>query len=124
MFWKIEKAPPPFTYQLKVFIFSIKGGENVLGGGGVSVSFEVWTDLFLFSVYLTFAWAVPSGKGCSISGQVVDKILGSRLGSGRVGVSKYTIGYFRVFWVFQGILGIFGYVWVYPYILRFLSNIY
>ena len=58
------------------------------------------------------------------SDRVLDKIPGSRLGSGRVGVSKYTIGYFRVFWVFQGILGIFGYVWVYPYILRFLSNIY
>ena len=30
------------------------------------------------------------------SGRVLDKIPGSGLGSGRVGVSKYTIGYFRV----------------------------
>ena len=94
------------------------------------MSFEVWTDLFLFLVYLTFAWAVPSGKGCSISGRVVDKILGSWSGSGRVEVSKYTIGYFWVsfllsgIWVFLGILGISGFFWVYPYILSFLYDIY
>ena len=66
------------------------------------------------------------------SGRVVDKIPGSGSGSGRVGVSKNTIGYFRVsfllsgisgyfgyFRVFRVFLGIFGYFWVYPYILRF-----
>ena len=35
------------------------------------------------------------------SGRVVDKIPGSGLGSGRVGVSKITIGYFRVFFYFR-----------------------
>ena len=43
------------------------------------------------------------------SGQVLDKIPGSGSGSGRVGVSKYTIGYFWVFRVCPGMLGIFGY---------------
>ena len=66
------------------------------------------------------------------SGRVLDKIPGSGSGSGRVGVSKYMIGYFQVsfllsgisgyfgyFRVFRVFLGIFGYFWVYPYILRF-----
>ena len=53
------------------------------------------------------------------SGRVVDKLPGSGSGSGRVGVSKNTIGYFRVsffsfgyfrvFRVFPGMSGIFGY---------------
>ena len=34
------------------------------------------------------------------SGRVLDKIPGSGLGLGRVGVSKYTIGYFRVYRVY------------------------
>ena len=44
------------------------------------------------------------------SGRVVDKIPGSGSGSGRVGVSKYMIGYFRVSFLFSGISGISGYV--------------
>ena len=56
------------------------------------------------------------------SGRVLDKIPGSGSGSGRVGVSKNMIGYFRVsffpgyfrvFRVFPGMSGIFGYFWVY-----------
>ena len=53
------------------------------------------------------------------SGRVLDKIPGSGSGSGRVGVSKNTIGYFRVSFflrVFPGISGISGYVgyfWVF-----------
>ena len=49
------------------------------------------------------------------SGRVLDKILGSGLGSGRVGVSNHKIGYFRVsfyswlFRIFPGMSGIFGY---------------
>ena len=73
------------------------------------------------------------------SGRVLDKIPGSGSGSGRVGVLKFTIGYFRVsfllsgisghfgyfrvFRVFPGMSGIFGYFWVYPYILGLFSNI-
>ena len=63
------------------------------------------------------------------SGQVLDKIPGSGSGSGRVGVSKTRSGisgylfYFRVFRVFPGMSGIFGYFWVYPYILGLFSNI-
>ena len=41
------------------------------------------------------------------SGRVVDKIPGSGSGSGRVGVSKNTIGYFRVFFLLSGISGYF-----------------
>ena len=43
------------------------------------------------------------------SGRVLDKIPGSRSGSGRVGVSKNTIGYFRVSFFLSGISGYFGY---------------
>ena len=50
------------------------------------------------------------------SGRVLDKIPGSRSGSGRVGVSKNMIGYFRVsfyFRVLPGISGIFGFTHIY-----------
>ena len=43
------------------------------------------------------------------SGRVLDKIPGSGSGSGRVGVSKYTIRYFRVSFLLSGISGYFGY---------------
>ena len=43
------------------------------------------------------------------SGRVLDKIPGSGAGSGRVGVSKYTIGYFRVSFLLLGIFGYFRY---------------
>ena len=47
------------------------------------------------------------------SGRVLDKIPGSGSGSGRVGVLKYTIGYFRVSLLFSGISGYVGYFRVY-----------
>ena len=43
------------------------------------------------------------------SGRVLDKIPCSGSGSGRVGVSKNTIGYFRVSFFLSGISGYFGY---------------
>ena len=43
------------------------------------------------------------------SGRVLGKIPGSGSGSGRVGVSKNTIGYFRVSFFLSGISGYFGY---------------
>ena len=43
------------------------------------------------------------------SGRVFDKIPGSGSGSGRVRVSKNTIGYFRVSFLLSGISGYFGY---------------
>ena len=46
------------------------------------------------------------------SGRVVDKIPGSRSGSGRLGVSLYTIGYFRVSISISGISVYFKYFWV------------
>ena len=45
-------------------------------------------------------------------GRVLDKIPGSGSGSGRVGVSKNMIGYFRVSFFLSGISGYFGYFWV------------
>ena len=47
------------------------------------------------------------------SGRVVDKIPGSRSGSGQVGVSKNTIGYFQVSFLFSGFSVISGYFWVF-----------
>ena len=44
------------------------------------------------------------GSGC-----VLDKIPGIGSGLGRVGVSKYTIWYFRVSFLLLGISGYFGY---------------
>ena len=43
------------------------------------------------------------------SGRVLDKIPGSGSGAGRVGVSKNTIGYFRVSFFLSGISGYVGY---------------
>ena len=42
-------------------------------------------------------------------GRVLDKILGSGSGSGQVGVSKNTIGYFWVSFLLSGISRYFGY---------------
>ena len=43
------------------------------------------------------------------SGRVLDKIPGSGSGSGQVGVSKNTIGYFQVSFFLSGISGYFRY---------------
>ena len=45
------------------------------------------------------------------SGRVLEKIPGSGSGSGRVGVLKYMIGYFRVSFLLSGIS---GHSWVFP----------
>ena len=47
------------------------------------------------------------------SGRVLDKIPGSGSGSGRVGVLKYTIRYFRVSFLLSGISRYFRYFWVF-----------
>ena len=60
------------------------------------------------------------------SGRVLNKIPSSGSGSGRVRVSKYTIGYFRVSLLFSGISGYFGYFrvcWVFSGISGF-THIY
>ena len=51
--------------------------------------------------------------------RVLDKTPGSGSGLGRVGVLKYTIGYFRVSFLLSGISGYFGYIRV----CRVLSGI-
>ena len=50
------------------------------------------------------------------SGRVLDKIPGSGSGSGRVGVSKYTIGYFRLSFLLSGISVYLFYSRVFPVI--------
>ena len=87
------------------------------------------------STYSDGRWQCPAGRVFQYrvgSARVLDKIPGSGSGSGQVGVSKNTVGYFRVFFsfgyfqvfrVFPGMSGIFGYLWVYPYILGLFSNI-
>ena len=61
------------------------------------------------------------------SGRVLDKIPGSGSGSGRVGVFKYTIGYFRVSFLLSGISGYFRVCRVFSGVSGFFwlfSNIY
>ena len=48
------------------------------------------------------------------SGRVLDKIPGCGSGSGRVGVLKYSIVYFRVSYLLSGISGYLGYFRVLP----------
>ena len=65
------------------------------------------------------------------SGRVLDKIPGSGSGSGQVGVSKNTIGYFRVSFLLSGIFGYYRVCQVFSgisgfthiYILGVFSNI-
>ena len=67
----------------------------------------------LIIVSLLFRLIVSSAQRIGFfnigSGRVLDKIPGSGSGSGRVGVSKNTIGYFRVSFFLSGISGYFGY---------------
>ena len=46
------------------------------------------------------------------SGRVLEKIPGSGSGSGRVGVLKNTVGYFRVSFLLSGIAGYFWVYWI------------
>ena len=56
------------------------------------------------------------------SGWVLDKTSGSGSGSGRVGVLKFTIGYFRVsFFTFGYFRVHFGYFWICRYFRVFLG---
>ena len=57
-------------------------------------------------------WQCPAGRVFQYqvgSDLVLDKIPGSGSGSGRVGVSENTIGYFRVPFLLSGISGYLGY---------------
>ena len=53
----------------------------------------------------------------------MDKIQGSGSGSGRVGVSKNMIGYFRVSSFLSGISGYFGYFRVFPDISGYVGYV-
>ena len=101
---------------------------------------ELTKDHVLTSAYVNFFRTITSAQRVGFfnigSGRVLDKIPGSRSGSGRVGVSKNMTGYFRVsfllsgitgyfgyYRVLPGISGIFGYFRIYPYILGLFSII-
>ena len=63
------------------------------------------------SVHCTMSSAQRVGFFNIGLGRVFDKIPGSGSGSGRVGVSKYMIGYLQVSFLLSGIFGYFGYFW-------------
>ena len=107
--------------------------------GGFSVSLPTWLKIsdksILSEEFPQFflqkhCEQCPAGRVFQYrvgSGRVLDKIPGSGLGSGRVGVSKNTIGYFWVSFLLSGISGYVGYFWVFLglhiYILGLFSNI-
>ena len=111
-------------------------GAVIFLNRGTSEQATSQDDLYKFFGSCSFFLdLVPNRKGFSKSGKVLNKIPGRGSGLGRVGVSKFMIGYFwvsflllgisryfgyfREFWVFPGMSGIVGYFWGYPYILRF-----
>ena len=66
----------------------------------------------------------PAGRGFQYrggSGRVLDKIPGIGSGSGRVGVSKYANGYFRVSLLVSGIFRYFRYFGYFGYFRVFLG---
>ena len=74
---------------------------------------------------LTGSTQCPAGRVFQYrvgSGRVLDKIPGIGSGSGRVGVSKYAIGYFRVSLLLSGIFGYFGYFRVFSGISGMLGD--
>ena len=112
--------PPPSQHSLSVFFIESFHDNNFQKYWNRSI--EIICNQTI-SLYL-----LPSQRQCPAffnigSGRVLDKIPGSGSGSGRVGVSKYTIGYFRVSFFLSGISGYVGYFWVYPCIIGLFSNI-
>ena len=69
--------------------------------------------LFFWSVKSCTSFTVclqcPTRRVFSISGQVLERIPGSRSGSGWAGVLNYSIGYFLVLYLRSGISGYYGY---------------
>ena len=84
---------------------------------GAAKLLHTWQDGLVetYANYLGFALQhqqCPAGRVFQYwvgSGRVLYKIPGSGSGSGRVWVSKYTIGYFQVSLLLSGISGFFGY---------------
>ena len=84
---------------------------NVPRGGGGSTSSCPYSETDMKGFFLT-SDQCPAGRVFQYrvgSGRVLDKIPGSGSGSGRVGVSKNTMGYFLVSFLLSGTLGYFGY---------------
>ena len=70
---------------------------------------SILTGFASLNIFLPEQW--PAGRVFQYrvgSGRVLDKVPGSGSGSGRVGVSENTIGYFRVSFLLSGISGYFG----------------
>ena len=72
---------------------------------------DIFSGLVIMSIS---GWECPTGKFFNIgSCRVLEKIPGSGSGLGQVGVLKYMIKYFWVFFYSQVFLGISGYFWLY-----------
>ena len=77
---------------------------------GISFTFSCFA-YFAFPAYFAYSaysayFQCPAGRVFQYrvgSGRVLEKIPGSGSGSGRVGVLKYTIGYFQVSFLLSGI---------------------
>ena len=84
---------------------------NVPRGGGGSTSSCPYSETDMKGFFLT-SDQCPAGRVFQFrvgSSRVSEKIPGSGSGSGRVGVSQFTIGYFWVSFLLSGISGYFGY---------------
>ena len=99
--------------------------QSITGKGSspeASSILAILSKFFFF--YASSSLVAPSARRVGFfnigSGQELDKIPDSGSGSGQVGVSKYTIGYFRVSFLLSGILGYFRYFQV----CRFVTGIY
>ena len=85
-------------------------GAVIFLNRGTSEQATSQDDLYkFFGSYSFFLDLVPNGKGFSKSGRVLNKIPGRGSGLGRVGVSKFMIGYFWVSFLLLSISGCVGY---------------
>ena len=107
------------TLFMNIFFTNLGGidGTGVSNKGaviflnrGTSEQATSQDDLYkFFGSYSFFLDLVPNGKGFSKSGRVLNKIPGRGSGLGRVGVSKFMIGYFWVSFLLLSISGCVGY---------------
>ena len=95
-------------------------GAVIFLNRGTSEQATSQDDLYkFFGSYSFFLDLVPNGKGFSKSGRVLNKIPGRGSGLGRVGVSKFMIGYFWVSFLLSSISGISGYAAYFQVFLGF-----
>ena len=96
--------PPPSQHSLSVFFIERFHDNNCQKYWNRSI--EIICNQTI-SLYLLPSQRQRVGFFNNRLGRVLDKIPGSGSGSGQVGVSKYTIGYFQVSFLLQVFPGIF-----------------